>query len=143
MIETLGLAHLSLYVADLDRSAKFYQTIFGLEFLREHRGTIRGDPNARQISLSTAGKADILTLIHAAGAPVESGGMSHFAFILKDDSQLDAAIEEVVREGGALIKRGDYEEDGIRERYAYVSDPDGYVLGLNAQRVLLSRRKRG
>ncbi|MGO9449814.1 MAG: VOC family protein [Candidatus Binataceae bacterium] len=141
MIETSGLAHLSLYVADLDRSVKFYQSVFGLEFLREHRGTIRGDPNAHQISLGTPGKADVLTLIHAKGAPVESGGMSHFAFILRVDAQLDAAIEEVVRAGGALIKRGESEEDEILERYAYVSDPDGYVLELNAQRVLLSSRR--
>ena len=39
------------------------------------------------------------------------------------------------------IKRGEYDEDELHERYACVWDPDGYILELNARRVLLSRKQ--
>jgi len=127
MIETSSLAHLSLYVADLDRSVKFYQGVFGLELLREHRGTIRGDP----ISLSTPGKADILTLIHAKGAAVESGGMSHFAFILQGDPDQGATVSEssnraLFRHLGGSIPR---DRDSMAERSLFELSGD-FVSGL-------------
>src|SRR5260370_16023520 len=113
VIKTKGLAHISVYVADLERATRFYQQGFGLEILREHRLRIGADPDGRQISLSTPGQNDIITLMQAKGAPVGPGGLSHFAFILNDDSQLDAAITEVEHAGGKLIQRLPYEEDGI------------------------------
>jgi catechol 2,3-dioxygenase-like lactoylglutathione lyase family enzyme len=141
VIKTNGLAHISFYVADLERATRFYQQVFGLELLREHRGPIGADPEGRQISLSTPGQNDIITLMQAKAAPVGPGGFAHFAFILNDDSQLDAAITEVEQAGGKLIKRGQYEEAGIVENFAYVADLDGYVIELNAQKVLLSNKK--
>jgi catechol 2,3-dioxygenase-like lactoylglutathione lyase family enzyme len=43
----------------------------------------------------------------------------------RDD--LEAAIHEVERAGGRLLERGEHEPG---HPFAYVSDPDGYVIEL-------------
>jgi predicted enzyme related to lactoylglutathione lyase len=57
------------------------------------------------------------------------------------DADVDDAIAQVVKAGGRLLRREEYEVDGMREQHAYVTDPDGYVIELNAQRVQLSRKR--
>lgn len=46
---------------------------------------------------------------------------------LKPDVDLDAAITEVVEAGGRLVKRGEHAPGAP---YAYVVDPDGYLIEL-------------
>jgi catechol 2,3-dioxygenase-like lactoylglutathione lyase family enzyme len=58
---------------------------------------------------------------------VGRGGVDHFGFRLKPDVDLDAAITEVVAAGGHLVGRG---ERGPGVPYAYVEDPDGYLIEL-------------
>jgi len=41
---------------------------------------------------------------------------------------------------GVVKRRGSAEVNGIVERFAYVADPDGYIIELNAQRVLLAMK---
>jgi len=53
--------------------------------------------------------------------------MDHFGFRLLERTQLDAAVEEIVAAGGRLIDRGEH-APGVG--YAYVSDPEGYVIEL-------------
>jgi catechol 2,3-dioxygenase-like lactoylglutathione lyase family enzyme len=56
-----------------------------------------------------------------------NGGVAHFGFRLADSGNLDAAIEEGEAAGGKLIRRG---EHGPGMRFAYIADPDGYVIEL-------------
>jgi catechol 2,3-dioxygenase-like lactoylglutathione lyase family enzyme len=58
---------------------------------------------------------------------VGTGGVDHFGFRLKPNVDLDAAIAEVVQAGGKLVERG---EHGPGSPYAYVADPDGYLIEL-------------
>jgi catechol 2,3-dioxygenase-like lactoylglutathione lyase family enzyme len=53
--------------------------------------------------------------------------VAHFGLRLLDPSDLDAAIAAVERAGGRLVERGEH-APGVR--YAYVADPDGYVIEL-------------
>jgi predicted enzyme related to lactoylglutathione lyase len=55
------------------------------------------------------------------------GGVDHFGFRLLDRSDLNAAIDEILAAGGKLIERGEL-APGVA--FAYVSDPEGYVLEL-------------
>jgi catechol 2,3-dioxygenase-like lactoylglutathione lyase family enzyme len=91
---------------------------------------------------STPGCTDVIALSQVEGAPVGGGGLSHWRLNLERDEDVDAAIAELVRAGGKLLSRDEYEVEGIRERHAYVADPDGYVIELNAQRVQLSPKGR-
>ena len=122
MIQTQGLTHIHLVVRDLDRSLAFYKRVFGLEE-RFRKGR-------SMVFLNTPGSQDLITLnenpgeVQMAGV---NGGINHFGFRLAKGSDLDLAIAEVEAAGGALVKRG---EHGPGVAFAYVRDPDGYLIEL-------------
>ncbi|MGH8010873.1 MAG: VOC family protein [Candidatus Binataceae bacterium] len=120
MVKTYGLTHLNLNVRDVKRSLAFYQQVFGLE--------VRFWEGDKMVFLNTPGAHDLITLYEAeTAAPVGGGGVSHFGFVLKEKSDLDKAVEEVRSAGGTILSRG---EHAPGYPYAYVSDPDGYVIEL-------------
>ena len=122
MIKTQGLTHIHLVVRDLERSLRFYKTVFGLEERYRDGPTL--------VFLNTPGSPDLVTLNqdreHREDAGVK-GGIAHFGFRLQNASDLDSAIAEVEAEGGTLLQRGEH-APGVA--YAYVTDPDGYVIEL-------------
>jgi catechol 2,3-dioxygenase-like lactoylglutathione lyase family enzyme len=119
MIETEGLTHVHLFVADLDRSLRFYQDVFGLEEVFREGG--------KMVFLRPPNSRDTITLNEDADKAGVSGGIDHFGFRLADKSQLDRAIEEIEHAGGRLLERGEHAPGAP---YAYVADPDGYVIEL-------------
>jgi catechol 2,3-dioxygenase-like lactoylglutathione lyase family enzyme len=122
MIKTEGLTHIHLTVRDLRRSLAFYQQAFGMEELFRE-----GD---HLVFLRTPGSQDTITLNDdpddnsRAG---DGGGIRHFGFRLAEDDDLDHAVAEIVAAGGTLLRRGEHSPD---EPFAYVTDPDGYVIEL-------------
>jgi catechol 2,3-dioxygenase-like lactoylglutathione lyase family enzyme len=122
MIATQGLTHVHLVVRDLERSLRFYTGAFGMQ------ERFRDGPH--MVFLNTPGSRDLITLngdpaeAHLAGT---AGGIGHLGFRLCNPADLDAAIAEVEAAGGKLVGRG---ERGGGARFAYVSDPDGYVIEL-------------
>jgi lactoylglutathione lyase len=122
MIATQGLTHIHLVVRDLERSLRFYKTVFGLV------ERFRDGPT--MVFLNTPGSQDLITLNedpeHRSDAGV-NGGIAHFGFRLRDSTDLDKAIVEVEAAGGALLQRGEH-APGVF--FAYVTDPDGYVIEL-------------
>lgn len=119
MIETEGLTHIHLRVGDLERSLRFYQRVFGMqETFRD------GD----LVFLNTPGSGDTITLNpNDEGLAGKSGGVEHFGFRLKSGVEVDDAIRAVEAAGGRLIRRGEH-APGVP--FAYVADPDGYVIEL-------------
>jgi catechol 2,3-dioxygenase len=130
MIKTEGLTHIHLVVRDLDRALRFYREVFGMEE--------RFWAGPDMVFLSTPGSRDLITLnrdeSEAANAG-KSGGIAHFGFRLLDRSELDAAVKEVEHAGGRLLSR-DSHEGG--PPYAYVADPEGYVIELETSGVEVS-----
>ncbi len=117
MVKAAGLYHINLNVRDIDRSLRFYQGAFGLiESFRE---------GPKMVFLSSPGADDMITLHQT--EPVGPGGVSHFGFRL-EGRDLDQAIDAAVRAGGKLLGRGEH-APGVP--YAYVADPDGYVIELS------------
>ena len=121
MIETGGLTHIHLAVSDLARSLKFYRDVFGME--------VRFWDDPGMVFLGTPGGNDSVTLRQAdPGEPVgPGGGIGHFGFRLRDKDRLGDAVQQVESNGGALVERGEH-RPGVP--FAYVSDPDGYVIEL-------------
>ena len=122
MIETSGLTHIHLIVRDLDVALNFYQNVFGMvERFRD---------GPKMVFLNTPGSEDLITLNEdpkekkSAG---ENGGVGHFGFRLAKEVSLDDAIAEVLKYGGSLENRG---EHGPEHEFAYVRDPDGYLIEL-------------
>lgn len=122
MIKTQGLTHIHLVVRDLERSLRFYQGVFGMQ------ERFRDGP--KMVFLNTPGSQDTITLNED---PAEAelagvnGGVAHFGFRLADAAALDAGIAEIEAAGGRLIRRGEH-APGVA--FAYVEDPDGYVIEL-------------
>jgi catechol 2,3-dioxygenase-like lactoylglutathione lyase family enzyme len=122
MIRTQGLSHIHLVVRDLERSLGFYQSVFGME------ERFRDGP--KMVFLNTPGSNDLVTLnedpaeMRLAGV---NGGVAHFGFRLADTQDLDAAISQVEAAGGKLVRRGEHAPGAA---FAYVEDPDGYVIEL-------------
>jgi catechol 2,3-dioxygenase-like lactoylglutathione lyase family enzyme len=122
MIETQGLTHIHLVVRDLERALRFYQGVFGME------ERFRDGP--KMVFLNTPGSPDLITLSED---PAEAqlagvnGGVAHFGFRLADSTTLDAAIADVEAAGGKLIRRGEHAPGAA---FAYIQDPDGYVIEL-------------
>ena len=120
-VETLGIRHIHLLVSDQDRSVSFYKEAFGME-VGFRDGTI--------VFLHSPNRRDDLAL-HLAVTEEERarvgllGGFEHFGITVKDRIQLDQWIASVVTAGGTLIDKGEH-APGVP--YAYVTDPDGYVI---------------
>jgi len=120
-VETLGIRHIHLLVSDQQRSVSFYKEAFGMDVdFRDGNILFLQSPNRR----------DDLAL-HLAETDEEKarvgvqGGFEHFGITVMDRTQLDQCIAYVISAGGTLIDKGEH-APGIP--YAYVTDPDGYVI---------------
>ena len=119
-VETAGIRHIHLLVSDLERSIRFYGEAFGMrEKLRD------GDD---LVFLNTPGTHDSLALHLVSdddGRVGESGGYEHFGITVIDRGSLHEAIAAIEVAGGELVEKGEH-APGVP--YAYVRDPDGYVI---------------
>jgi catechol 2,3-dioxygenase-like lactoylglutathione lyase family enzyme len=120
-VATRGIRHVHLLVSDHDRSVAFYEHVFGMKV---------GFRDGNILFLSSPERADDLALHLAVGdeerARVgQQGGCEHFGITVQDRTRLDEAIALVLEAGGALVDKGEH-APGVP--YAYVSDPDGYVI---------------
>ena len=122
MVKTQGLTHIHLIVRDLERSLRFYHDIFGMQ------ERFRDGPH--MVFLNTPGSNDLITLNqdpqegYLAGS---RGSIGQFGFRLANPLDLDTAIAEVERAGGKLLSRGKHASGAL---FAYVADPDGYIIEL-------------
>ena len=116
MIETYGLTHIALGVHDLDRSARFYGTVFGAVTVYRDSGFLQ---------LQTPGSRDVLVFERKQGHVGSMGDVAHFGFRLVRPSDVDGAAELVVQAGGTVLRRGEFCPG---EPYLFVQDPDGYEV---------------
>jgi catechol 2,3-dioxygenase-like lactoylglutathione lyase family enzyme len=116
MIKTHGLTHISLAVRDPDRSLRFYKEVFGVkEYYRD----------AESIQVQGPGPHDVIAFEKKASQAGKSGGVAHFGFRLQNAQDIDAAVAEIKRAGGTIIKQGEF-APGFP--FVFVKDPDGYEI---------------
>ena len=129
-LQTRGLNHVNLVVADVDRSVDFYRRGLGLEV----------DKVSEEITfLTTPGVGDSLALQLAGGpldlvsgktrTPGDSGGVDHIGFDVADAATLEAIVQASIAAGGTELMRVSEEGTPI----AFIADPDGYVVQLTAR----------
>ena len=116
MVRTYGLTHINLAVRDAERSLRFYGQVFGVEEYGRGGGLVHA---------KTPGCHDVITFEDGAPGAGESRGIAHFGFRLVSPDDIDAAVAEVERAGGQLLRRGEF-RPGFP--FAYVADPDGYEV---------------
>jgi catechol 2,3-dioxygenase-like lactoylglutathione lyase family enzyme len=120
-VETRGIRHVHLLVSDHARSVAFYEQVFGMKV---------GFRDGNILFLNSPGQSDDLALHLAVDDDERArvgqhGGYEHFGITVQDRTQLDDAIGLVLEAGGSLVSKGEH-APGVP--YAYVADPDGYVI---------------
>jgi glyoxylase I family protein len=124
-----GLHHVSIIVADLERSAAFYRDVLGLALVRE--GANDDDPDARHFWFGDA-HGSPGTLVSLMEYPdlhegrAGRGTTHHFALTVDSVAEL-AAWREYLRahdiDTTELLDRGPFQS-------LYLRDPDGNILEL-------------
>jgi catechol 2,3-dioxygenase-like lactoylglutathione lyase family enzyme len=114
----MPLNHVSLAVADSERSAAFYAEHFGMTRRLHDDGDllILGSEDGSVLALSTA------------AAPVALPRENHFGFQLADGDAVRAGRE---RFRAAGVEETEWQDDGTFVR-VQVADPDGYRVELYA-----------
>ena len=120
-VDTYGIRHVHLLVRDHERSIAFDRSVFGMEErFRDGDIVFVSSPSGHDsLALHAVTTEDELAVVG------KQGGYEHFGITVKDRAQLDDAIALVLDAGGTLVDKGEH-APGIP--YAYVSDPDGYVI---------------
>jgi predicted enzyme related to lactoylglutathione lyase len=105
------------YVYEMSRAVAFYRDALGLQVISESSGW----------SMLSCG--DALVGLHAIGPGVSEGLARHAGLNLRVDD-LEAAVADISRAGGRLIKVREAEPPLVPVRLAEVQDPEGNVFEL-------------
>jgi catechol 2,3-dioxygenase-like lactoylglutathione lyase family enzyme len=128
MPQVTGVLETCLYVSDVERSAQFYERLFGFQ---------RMLCNERLCALSVAGRDVLILFLQGATAkpvslpggilpPHDGSGQSHFAFAIPVGDL--AAWEKRLSEAGVAIESRVHWESGGDS--LYFRDPDGHLAEL-------------
>ena len=115
-IRTRGLTHLALRVRDVERSFRFYQSVFGMVEVYRSEGFIQAQ---------TPGTWDVIVFEEGKDHEPGSGGVLHFGFRLVDPDDIASAVDAVQRFGGKVREQGAFVPG---EPYLFFFDPDGYEV---------------
>jgi catechol 2,3-dioxygenase-like lactoylglutathione lyase family enzyme len=115
MIKTHGLNHISLSVADPERSLAYYSTLFGVRAYHREEGSIQ---------VLGPGPHDVL-VFERRDSHGRAGGIDHFGFRLQDPADIDEAVRQAVAAGGRILRQGEF---GPGLPFVYIADPDGYTI---------------
>ena len=122
-----GLHHITLLVADVERSMAFYRNVLGLRLVKETvndddssaRHLIFGDEDGRPGTLITC-----LEYPDLDEGKVGRGSTHHFALAVESDAELAAWRDYLVSSGipaTEVMDRADFKS-------VYIRDPDGHIV---------------
>ena len=121
------LHHLSFGVADLRRSAAFYDAALGALGFARVWSDFEGGANDQAVGYGHAGGGDKFAIKQRTGAPIVPPSGMHIAFAAEDHAAIHRFHEAALANGGT-----DNGAPGPRPHYgphyyaAFVIDPDGY-----------------
>ncbi|WP_420561834.1 VOC family protein [Tepidicaulis sp.] len=137
-VEVTAMDHLYLSVSDIERSMRFYDTVFGILDFRRGDMKIAGAPHyhyfnkVMQISIRPASP-------HAPAHDPYQPGLHHLCLQVKDEAALKEAWHQL-KAAGIEASEPAYHTDYAPDYYAtFFSDPDGLRLELVARRAQRER----
>ena len=123
---SVAFDHVALSVADLDTSAEFYESVFGLKEITNRANT----DGIRWFSL---GEGKELHLISVVKESVKLNKAVHFALKTADFDGFLATLKAMAVEDSNFpgsVGEVSVRADGIRQ--LYMQDPDGYWIEVNS-----------
>lgn len=120
----MDVAHVAIWVSDLERSKGFYEGALGLEHEKDFVG-----PDG-VVNYFVRGETDTFVQFKydpEGDAKDGPGGMAHIALAVDD---VDAAYDRVADRGDSTVEQEPTTIEDLDVRNAFVTDPDGYVLEL-------------
>ncbi|MEW5797604.1 MAG: VOC family protein [Bacteroidota bacterium] len=116
MIKTYGLTHIALAVKNVERSAKFYCSVFGAKITYRSKEFIQ---------IETPKRKDVIVFEQLSKKSGKRGGILHFGFRLVHPRDITKAIVAVKKAGGKILQHGEFVPG---EPYLFFTDPDGYEV---------------
>lgn len=113
--------HISLRVINLEKSAKFYQRLFGYQEILRHESSARG----LVLHLAQAANAPVLELIQTKEPFKPITNSFHLGFSCK---KIEVFIGQLL-EMNLSIERGPFTV--AQETIIFMKDPDGYLIEIN------------
>ena len=113
-----ALLESSLYVEDLARSVRFYETVLGLEVIASDAERLR--------AMAVAGRQVLLLFKQGASPDHDGSGRLHVAFAIPA-AELAAWEQRLAERGVAIESRTRWPRGG---QSLYFRDPDGHLLEL-------------
>ena len=107
-LRAVSLNHVTLSVADVERSRQFYERLFGMQVVSKQAGGIN----------VAAGPGSFVGLFKISGSP----GINHFC-LSAENFQVEAAVKTLEQQG---VKSRVRDRDGVKE--LYLQDPDGITV---------------
>ena len=118
----LSMRYLILYVADFEKSLRFYRDVLGVPVRAEHGSYVEFDTGSTILAFNTRESAREVT-----GLAIPDGeAASHtfeLGFVVED---VPATIESLRQQGVTIVKEPVVKPWG--QTVAYVADPDGHFL---------------
>ncbi len=129
VVAVLGLDHLNIRVADLDRALGFYRDVLGM---REARRSTRQDGSVSLLALRAGNTVVFLQPAPGYVPPSDpkAGGLDHYS--LEIDAQDAGALAARLRAQGVEVVQGPVKRWGAHGdgTSVYVRDPDGHQVEL-------------
>ena len=114
---TYGLTHLAIAVADINRTLKFYNRVFGMEEMYHEE---------KMLQLTTPGNHDILVFEERDPDLIgKSGGIAHFGYRAKQPGDVHAIRKRLSEVNAEIVDEGEFLPGSP---YIFFKDPDGYVI---------------
>ena len=117
-----------LCVNDIERAAKFYESVCGLVEIRRMDAHMMGDPVTEIVYRATYPEGPMLILAKFTEAPAPATDEVILGFAVKD---LEAMLERVEKGGGRILEPIQ-ESPGFAMRHAFVADPEGHRIQLSS-----------
>jgi glyoxylase I family protein len=126
MADLLGLHHAALTVTDVERSARWYQDVLGMEEVFSEQGETR-----RAVIMRIPGAGTVLGVVQHIGAEQPGfdprrSGLDHLAFTVADRAEMDAWAARLSEHGVGYDGPLDVPPGAILN----FKDPDGIALSL-------------